>query len=168
MNERIRELAEEAKFYADENHAHYVMNPHWINTFEEKFAKLIVQECAMTIQDFVDHRIPASEYPARLRAQLETNAMKNVNVESDTDAEQKAIHALVDRRIADIADEFFTLTPDHQELRLYTEYIAKYCAQICRNVGSDQVDNASKDYQVGREMAAEVCRNQIRKEFGVA
>lgn len=33
----------------------------------EKFAKLIVQECAETVQDFVDHRFPASEYPERLK-----------------------------------------------------------------------------------------------------
>ena len=33
----------------------------------EKFAQLIVQECAETIQDFVDHRFPASEYPVRLK-----------------------------------------------------------------------------------------------------
>ena len=46
MNERIRQLAEQAKCYADENSAHYLQNPHWIETFEEKFAELIVQECA--------------------------------------------------------------------------------------------------------------------------
>ena len=46
MNERIRELAEQAKCYADENNAHYLQNPHWIETFEEKFAELIVRECA--------------------------------------------------------------------------------------------------------------------------
>ena len=45
MNERIRELAEQAKCYADENSAHYLQNPHWIETFEEKFAELIVKEC---------------------------------------------------------------------------------------------------------------------------
>ena len=31
------------------------------------FAELIVRECAETIQDFVDHRFPASEYPVRLK-----------------------------------------------------------------------------------------------------
>ena len=46
MNERIRELAEQAKCYADENNAHYLQNQHWIETFEEKFAELIVRECA--------------------------------------------------------------------------------------------------------------------------
>jgi hypothetical protein len=33
----------------------------------EKFAELIVRKCAETVQDFVDHRFPASEYPVRLR-----------------------------------------------------------------------------------------------------
>ena len=36
-------------------------------TFTEKFSELIVQECAETIQDFVVHRFPASEYPGRLK-----------------------------------------------------------------------------------------------------
>ena len=45
MNKRIKELAEQAKCYADENNAHYLQNQHWIETFEEKFAKLIVREC---------------------------------------------------------------------------------------------------------------------------
>jgi hypothetical protein len=49
MNKQIQELAEEAKSYADENHAHYVMNPHWINTFEKRFAELIVRECAQFV-----------------------------------------------------------------------------------------------------------------------
>ena len=49
MNQRIRELALQAKFYADENNAHYLQNPHWIETFEEKFAELIVAECMTTV-----------------------------------------------------------------------------------------------------------------------
>ena len=44
MKERIKELAEQAKCYADENSAHYLQNPHWIETFEEKFAELIIKE----------------------------------------------------------------------------------------------------------------------------
>ena len=31
------------------------------------FAELIVMECANVIQDFIDHRFPASEYPERLK-----------------------------------------------------------------------------------------------------
>ena len=47
MNKRIKQLAEQAKCYADENNAHYLQNQHWIETFEEKFAELIVRECAL-------------------------------------------------------------------------------------------------------------------------
>ena len=51
MNERIKELAEQAKCYADENNAHYLQNPHWIETFEEKFAELIVKETCQKLED---------------------------------------------------------------------------------------------------------------------
>jgi hypothetical protein len=59
MNERIKEIYDA------------VVNDYGKYTFEsylaEKFAELIVRECANTIQDFVDHRFPASEYPLRLK-----------------------------------------------------------------------------------------------------
>jgi hypothetical protein len=51
MNQRIKQLALQAKCYADENNAHYLQNPHWIETFEEKFAELIVRECVAICQD---------------------------------------------------------------------------------------------------------------------
>jgi hypothetical protein len=51
MNKRIRQLAEQAKCYADENSAHYLQNPHWIETFEEKFAELIVAKMLQTCED---------------------------------------------------------------------------------------------------------------------
>lgn len=43
MNERIKELAEQAQQYAE-----YVtpQGCEWFDTFKEKFAELIVQECA--------------------------------------------------------------------------------------------------------------------------
>jgi hypothetical protein len=64
MNERIKELAEQAQQYAE-----YVtpQGLECFDMFKEKFAELIVRECAETVQDFVDHRFPASEYPVRLR-----------------------------------------------------------------------------------------------------
>jgi hypothetical protein len=42
MNERIRELAEQAQQYAE-----YVtpQGSEWLNAFKEKFAELIVREC---------------------------------------------------------------------------------------------------------------------------
>ncbi len=49
----------------------------------------------------------------------------------------------------------------------FAELIVRECAQICQTVSGDQVNNASKDYQEGREMGATVCRNQIKKHFGV-
>ena len=59
MNERIRELHSKV---LDESG-----NMRWNVEDAEKFAELIVKECAITVQDFVDHRIPANEYPARLK-----------------------------------------------------------------------------------------------------
>lgn len=59
MNERIRELAHEAGLPT--------YNPAGIPTKLEKFAELIIKECAETVQDFVDHRVPASEYPEELK-----------------------------------------------------------------------------------------------------
>ena len=43
MNERIREFDDSAHFYADE---HWVRGPEWHEFYIEKFAELIVQECA--------------------------------------------------------------------------------------------------------------------------
>lgn len=42
--------------------------------FLENYTDLIVRECSRTIQDFVDHRIPASEYPKKL---IETFGKEN-------------------------------------------------------------------------------------------
>ena len=48
MNERIRELAEQATEYANEqNELHGV---DYVMTFKEKFAELIVKECAEQIK----------------------------------------------------------------------------------------------------------------------
>ena len=43
MNERIRELAEQAEKYADDN---FRGEPTWSEAFESKFAELIINECA--------------------------------------------------------------------------------------------------------------------------
>jgi hypothetical protein len=42
MNERIRELSEQAEKYADDN---FRGEPTWSEAFESKFAELIVREC---------------------------------------------------------------------------------------------------------------------------
>ena len=63
MNERIKALLEQSSEVYD----------YWYKGDSQRlvdhkmFAELIVRECAQTVQDFVDHRIPASEYPARLK-----------------------------------------------------------------------------------------------------
>jgi len=41
------------------------------------FAELIVMECANVIQDFIDHRFPASEYPIRLKKYFGINYEKS-------------------------------------------------------------------------------------------
>jgi hypothetical protein len=63
MNKRIKEILEDST---------EVYN-FW-NTGEAKamvdhkvFADILIIECANVIQDFVDHRFPASEYPERLK-----------------------------------------------------------------------------------------------------
>lgn len=43
MNERIKELSEQAEKYADDN---FRGEPTWSEAFESKFAELIVRECA--------------------------------------------------------------------------------------------------------------------------
>lgn len=43
MNERIKDLSEQAEKYADDN---FRGEPTWSEAFESKFAKLIVKECA--------------------------------------------------------------------------------------------------------------------------
>jgi len=48
MNERIRELAKQAQDWADA-HAPYASEEH--EYFVEKFAELIIQECAEVVQE---------------------------------------------------------------------------------------------------------------------
>ena len=46
MNERIRELAVQARQYAWENETHWSADAERATLFEQKFAELIVRECA--------------------------------------------------------------------------------------------------------------------------
>ena len=48
MNERIKELAEQAEKYAD---AWFRGEPTWSEAYESKFAELIVQECINKIEN---------------------------------------------------------------------------------------------------------------------
>ena len=49
MNERIRELAEQARKYAWENETHWSADAERTTLFEQKFAELIVRECAESV-----------------------------------------------------------------------------------------------------------------------
>ena len=60
MNERIRALAEQAEFSARDLH---IQNDNF-----QRFAELIVQECADVVADAVDHREPASTYVDKIRS----------------------------------------------------------------------------------------------------
>jgi hypothetical protein len=58
MNERVKELIQA------QNSDRGLL---WTEEDKEEFGMLIVKECALVIQDFVDHRFPASEYSNRLK-----------------------------------------------------------------------------------------------------
>jgi hypothetical protein len=66
INNRFEQLAAEANF----NIYHSDI---WHGT-ARRFAELIVKDCANTIQDFVDHRFPASEYPLRLKKSFDIDS----------------------------------------------------------------------------------------------
>ena len=66
MNERIRELAKGALDYAEKNQSAEVQQ-HWFKLYNEKFAELIVRECAGVVEDAVNHREPASTYVDKIR-----------------------------------------------------------------------------------------------------
>ena len=51
MNERIKELAEQAEKYADDN---FKGEHFWTQAYESKFAELIVRECARVADQWVD------------------------------------------------------------------------------------------------------------------
>jgi hypothetical protein len=58
MNERIRELAEQAELNAT-----LLFNKEKL----EKFAELIIRKCAFIVEDAVDHREPASTYVDKIK-----------------------------------------------------------------------------------------------------
>ena len=70
MNERIKQLAEQAdKWSAEEYHQLFLANesPDRQKLFKEKFAELIVRECASIVEDAVNHREPASTYVDKIK-----------------------------------------------------------------------------------------------------
>jgi len=64
MNERIRELAIEAKLIVSEYNG---FDKTTITKAEQNFAELIVAECIGIVSDAVDHREPASTYVDKIK-----------------------------------------------------------------------------------------------------
>ncbi len=62
MNERIRQLAEQAGYEKD-----MFGIGHWDMPECKKFAELIVRECASIVEDAVNHREPASTYVDKIK-----------------------------------------------------------------------------------------------------
>ena len=54
MNERIRELADQARLYAEEQYpgSFVKYDPKWFEFYNEKFAELIVRECMTVTKDY--------------------------------------------------------------------------------------------------------------------
>jgi hypothetical protein len=55
MNERIEELMFEAGRYADKNTGSSDRSGMWVYQYSEKFAELIVKECAGVTLDYKNH-----------------------------------------------------------------------------------------------------------------
>jgi hypothetical protein len=51
MNERIKELKQQATFYANKEFAATGSHELWTDLFSEKFAELIVKECAKELRE---------------------------------------------------------------------------------------------------------------------
>lgn len=49
------------------------LNAEQLERFQQAFAQQIVESCARLVQDLVDHRVSASEYPAEIRRHLSTD-----------------------------------------------------------------------------------------------
>ena len=63
MNERIKELAEQAQ-----QHAEYVtpQGLEWFDTFKEKFAELIVEECDSIIEKYSKANMESDSWVAMI------------------------------------------------------------------------------------------------------
>jgi hypothetical protein len=59
MNERIQELAEQARQYANSMYPSGLDIPKWGPAYHEKFAELIVQECMIICEDVAERNDPA-------------------------------------------------------------------------------------------------------------
>jgi hypothetical protein len=80
MNEQIRLLAEQAGFIPRMytvlgvgEDGYLLTTPKWdtLDPAVGKFANLLIDECAILIREYVDHRIPASQYADLLKKHFE-------------------------------------------------------------------------------------------------
>ena len=69
MNERIEKLMDETDSWCDKNFPSNWLNrvDEFLPLWNEKFAELIVGECAGIVADAVDHREPASTYVNKIK-----------------------------------------------------------------------------------------------------
>lgn len=72
MNERIKELAEQAKQYAREQMAH-PMNPMIFSedVFQQKFAKAIIRECANIAREADSENVFGAGFGYEIASQIE-------------------------------------------------------------------------------------------------
>ena len=77
MNERILKLVEQARQYAWENETHWSANAEREALFEQKFAELIVRECAEVGLDSVED---GDDLDAIMK-RLHNNILKHFGVE---------------------------------------------------------------------------------------
>ena len=72
MNERIQEFAEQARDYADDTYKNFSNNSGWFELYNEKFAELIVRECAKKGFDIFDEEpdAPASDLQFYVRDRI--------------------------------------------------------------------------------------------------
>jgi hypothetical protein len=70
----ITELAEKSGFWIDSYDKNIYLDrwsTGYINPELKLFTEFLVLECAAKIQEMVDHRIPASEYPEKLKSHFD-------------------------------------------------------------------------------------------------
>jgi plasmid stabilization system protein ParE len=72
MNDRIKELAEQAKFMAEEDINKQISYNAELKAFAEKFAELIVRECARIVDEPYDFKTPANQRTYRYPLSGET------------------------------------------------------------------------------------------------
>lgn len=60
-----------------------------------------------------------------------------------------------------------SVVPAMMDIDKFAELIIKECAELGKELQTQDVTNGSEDYKSGREMGIEVFINQIRKQFGI-